>query len=104
MSQETDLFELKSLFWDVDLHTLSWEQHRDFVIKRILISGALSDLRWLRAKIGDDSLAAWIIDRNGRGLSPRQLRYWEAILDLPKDTVDRWVEASKTTIWGQRIG
>lgn len=104
MSQENDLLELKSLFWDVDLKTLSWEQHRDFVIRRILVSGTLSHFRWLRAKIGDDALAAWIIEHNGRGLSPRQLRYWEVILDLPRVMVDHWVEASKATVWGQRMG
>lgn len=102
MSNHIDLIDLNPLFWDVDFETLSWEGHRNFIIQRVLMHGSLAMLRWLREKIGDQALADWIVMHQGGGLSPRQLRYWELILDLPNTQVDGWVEARRESIWENR--
>jgi hypothetical protein len=39
-------------------------------------------------------LARWLRERRGRGLDPRQMRYWQVILDLPAQEVDQWIEAA----------
>ena len=31
---------LRSLFWDCDFAQLDWQQHRDFIIRRVLAEGS----------------------------------------------------------------
>ena len=93
---------LRLLFWDVDFEALSWEAHRDFIIQRVLERGNLDHLRWLRQTLGDKELADWILARQGRGLSPRQLAFWQIVLDLPMAQVNRWIEHAGQTIWWQK--
>jgi hypothetical protein len=89
-------------FWDCDVSSLDWEKHRNFVIRRLLQYGDLPALRWLRAHLGDEGLRDWIIARDGRGLTPRQVRYWALMLDIDKGLADRWVDAAANTIWERR--
>ena len=45
------------------------------------------------AKFSDDELRQWIVQHEGRGLSSRQLRFWEVVLDLPHDRVNGgWIQ------------
>ncbi len=95
------LFE--GFFWDYDFRSLSWDSHRDFIIRRILQSGSWEALSWLRAQLGDPALRAWIEAHRGAGLSPRQLRFWELLLDMPHDLVTNWVEVARRSPWERRI-
>jgi hypothetical protein len=95
---------LRPLFWDCDFEQLHWDEHRDFITGRILIEGHWETIQWLRRRIGDEGLRSWIRQRRGRGLSPRQLRFWELILDLDKDEVDRWLAAQAANPWTRRLG
>jgi len=38
----------------------------------------------------------------GAGLTARQLRFWQIILDLPRRQVDGWLAAPGRKIWDQR--
>jgi hypothetical protein len=94
---------LRPFFWDCDFDRLRWEEYRDFITGRILISGNWETLRWLRRRIGDEGVRSWIRKRRGRGLSPQQLRFWELILDLSKAEVDRWLAAQEANPWTRRL-
>ena len=94
---------LALFFWDCDFTSLSWEGQRDFIIRRLLQSGSWEALTWLRAEIGDAGLRQWIEQRRGAGLSPRQLRFWEAVLDLPHAKVTRWVHSAAERPWERRL-
>jgi hypothetical protein len=94
---------LQPLFWDYDFKTLTWEDDRDLIIARVLASGTWEAITWLRACLGDQALRAWIERRCGRGLSPRQLRFWELMLDLPHREVNAWLQAEGRKIWDQRV-
>ena len=83
--------QLRSLFWDYNFDSLKWPEHRDFVIARILQEGDHHATAWLRDQLGRSGLAEWIRGRRGRGLDPRRLRFWEVVLDLPKEEVDVWM-------------
>jgi hypothetical protein len=98
----TDLKPFARYFWDQELSSLNWEQHQDFIIKRILQYGDLASLRWLRSHLGDEKLRNWIMARKGGGLSPRQIRYWEIILDIKPALADQWVKAANQSIWENR--
>ena len=101
-SSETLPKSLKPFFWDYPFSKLSLNADRDLIIRRVLSSGSWDAVLWVRKKIGDENLKKWLIAHQGRGLSPRQLRFWELILDLPKHQVNAWVKAARETPWGKR--
>jgi hypothetical protein len=94
---------LRPLFWDCDFDELDLNQHRDFVIRRILESGTWDAVCWLRQDQGDETLRKWIAQHEGRSLSPQQLRYWELVLELPAESVDRWLQSPERRVWEGRI-
>lgn len=94
---------LQAFFWDCDFAALSLEAQRDFIIRRLLQAGSWQALSWLRAEVGDAGLRRWIEQRRGAGLSPRQLRFWQVVLDLPRLRVTRWVQASQARPWERRL-
>jgi len=93
---------LRPLFWDCDFAQLDWQQHRDFIVRRILASGPWDAVCWLRTRLGDQTLAAWIVQHEGRSLSSQQLRFWELILDLPAELVNAWLQSDERRIWEGR--
>jgi len=94
---------LRPLFWDYDFRDLNWEKDRDLITARVLASGTWEAVTWVRSRMGDRALRDWIERRRGRGLSPRQLRFWELILGLPRRQVTTWLTAEERKIWGERI-
>ena len=98
----TDLLPVAKYFWDSDITSLSWERNKNFIIRRILEHGDYDSLHWLRAQLGDAGLRAWIIARNGKGLTPRQVRYWALILDIESHLADQWVKTASETLWELR--
>ena len=93
---------MRGLFWDQAFDRLSWPDDRDAVTGRILAEGGSEAIRWLRERTDDNRLRAWIVDRCGRGLSARQLRYWQIVLDLPAGEVDAWVADPARKVWEER--
>lgn len=94
---------LKGLFWEYDFSKLSWAEDSDLITARILSTGDWESVKWLLAKLGRKELRRWIVERGGRGLDARRLRFWELILKLPHRTVTRWIEAGNGT-WARRAG
>jgi hypothetical protein len=94
--------ELRPLFWDHDFGCLTWDDDQDLVIGRVLSAGDLPAVRWLRSRLGDAGLREWLLRRQGAGLSPRQLRFWELILGLPHRQVNDWLRAPSRTSWDHR--
>ena len=86
---------LRPLFWDHHFDDLDFSVHREFVIGRILSHGDWASVQWLREQVGDAPLRHWIERREARGLSPRQIRFWELVLRLPSDQVARWLIVQK---------
>ena len=101
-SSQTLPKSLKPYFWDYSFPKLSLKNDRDLIIRRVLSVGSWDAILWLQKKIGDENLKQWLIAHQGRGLSPRQLRYWGLILDLPNDQINSWVKAAKENPWGRR--
>ena len=61
---------LRPLFWDYNFDTLTWEEDRELIISRVLISGSWDAVTWLRSRAGDQYLREWIERLQGKGLSP----------------------------------
>ncbi len=95
--------KLKPLFWEVDFASLSWREHRDYIIGRVLEHGDWSAIQIVRRKTSDAGIKDWILRRKGRGLDNRQLRFWQAILGLDNRTVNAWLERNKINPWHNRL-
>lgn len=93
---------VQSLFWEYDVSDLDWDEDQDLIVRRILVEGTWDTIVGLRDQLGDATLRRWIESRSGDALSPRQLRFWELILDLPSDRVDEWVDTRCASIWANR--
>jgi hypothetical protein len=93
---------LREFFWDYSFEKLSWEADRDLIIRRLLTHGSWDALAWLRRTLGDTALRRWLIAHQGRGLSPRQIRFWSLALGLPGRQVDAWTGEARLSPWGQR--
>ncbi len=94
---------IKSLFWDINFESLSWENHHNFIIGRLLQSGDWDSLLWLRSQVGDNEVKRWIVNHKGRGLSPRQLRFWELVLGLDPPMINEWIRAIQKSPWEKRV-
>lgn len=89
-------------FWDYAPGRLTWPESRHTIIWRLLEKGGFDAVRWLRRHVGDEGIREFIIERRGRGIDPKRLRYWELILDLPKEQVDAWIATAMRNPWNQR--
>ncbi len=94
--------ELRPLFWDCDFDSLTLDRFQSFVIGRILETTNWNATAWLRKTVGDEAIARWFMTTQGRGLDPGILRFWQLLLKLPDDKVDRWVEREENSVWGRR--
>jgi hypothetical protein len=93
---------LKHFFWDHHFPRLSWEADSDLITGRVLAAGDWDSVRWLRRKLGDDALRTWLVRRRGAGLSSRQLRFWEVVLDLSHREVNAWLADPGRQVWEGR--
>lgn len=93
---------IEPFFWDCDLDRLRWEEHRDFITKRILLHGNWDSIRWLRSRTGEDAIKEWILRHKGGQLPPPQLRFWELVLQLSKRQVTSWIKSRRQSLWEQR--
>jgi len=93
---------LRRLFWDYKFGDLSWERDREFIMDRVLTTGDWASIKWLRSKLGDEEdLKDWIATHHQK-LSPRQLRFWEIILEIPHKRVTEWLAARPQNVWEKR--
>ena len=90
------------MFWDYDFDRLRWDKDRDLIIARVLASGDWNAIQWLRDRTDPETIHQWIIDHRGRGLTPRQLRFWALILDLPERQVKAWLQEMDRDEWRRR--
>ena len=94
---------LRPLFWEYDFEKLRWPAHQDLVIAKVLDNGTWEDVQWLRRRISNDELREWIVSHRGRGLSAPQITFWQLILNIPRRTVNAWLQSEARRIWDKRV-
>jgi hypothetical protein len=103
MTDPSDLPSYVSqLFWDYKPGSVRWPRDRETIARRVLESGPWTAVKWLRRQMGDAALREWIVDQEGRNLTPQQLRFWQLMLKLPKRQVDAWVAREREGAWARR--
>lgn len=95
---------LRPLFWDHDSSNLRWDRDRELILGRVLSQGGRAQVRLLRSRLGDEAIREWILRREGRGLSPSRIRFWELVLRLPPRRAEAWVRSARSSIWEDRVG
>ena len=90
---------LRPYFWDYSFSSLSLLEDKELIIRRLLTNGSWDTICWLRKQIGDQELRDWLLAHKGRGLSPRQLRFWGVIYELPARRVNGWVRDAQNGVW-----
>jgi hypothetical protein len=95
---------LRQYFWEYDPDRLTLDGSRHTILLRLLQEGGMDAVQWLRANVGEDELRSLLIRRRGRGISPRRLRFWALLLNLPDDQVDDWIATQKANPWNRRMG
>jgi len=73
---------LRPFFWEYRLAELSWSKDRDLITARILQAGDWPAITWLRGRLGDSHLRAWLVATGARGLDRRRRNFWELVLDI----------------------
>jgi hypothetical protein len=93
---------LRPLFWDQAFDRLKWPADQDMIIARVLAAGDWEAIQWLRRLLGQQALRKWLLRQGGAGLSARQLRFWQLILELPAREVDSWLGDPRRQVWERR--
>lgn len=69
-----ETLEKVALFWDVDRTQLDQEQHADFIMRRVLHYGDVTDVQWATKRYGATRLASVV--ENARDLDARSRNFW----------------------------
>ena len=93
---------LRKLLWEHDAR-LEWPKDADLITSRVLASGGWEDVQWLRRMLSDRELREWIAARSGRGLTPRQLSFWQVVLAIPPGQVTGWLASPARSSWDERV-
>jgi len=89
---------LRSAFWQYKLEDLHIDEHRSLIMLHVLTSGTAEQLGWLRRRLGDEAIEAWIRERKARGLTVDQVATW-----IPPATVREWHQADpNSSVWEAR--
>lgn len=93
-----------ALLWEYNVADITWEQHRDFILERILARGDWDTIRWARSVAGDNVVREVVVRTRGRWLNQAQLRFWQLVLAIPEADVSAWLESPNRAIWDRRLG
>lgn len=58
------------------------DEHRGYLVAKLLEEGDGADLRWLHEQIGEGEMAVWLRREGGRALSHRSRAFWELVLGV----------------------
>jgi hypothetical protein len=95
---------LRQYFWEYDPDRLSLDESRHTILLRLLQEGGLDAVQWLRHNVEEEEIRTLLARRRGRGISPKRLRFWALLLDLPDAQVDDWIAAERSSPWSRRTG
>lgn len=93
---------VERLFWDCEPGSVTWREHREFVIERVLTHGTWEATVWLRGFVTNEELRGLLRRTRARRLSPRQARFWQLILELPQSELDEWLADPARQAWDRR--
>lgn len=76
---------LKKYFWDVDFEKIDFDNHRMYVLKRILEYGDEKAVSWMWKSFKKPEIKYALV--NFRGYSQKSANFWAFILGVKKEDV-----------------
>ncbi|MCS7048188.1 MAG: hypothetical protein NZ483_02680 [Verrucomicrobiae bacterium] len=74
--------EVRPLMWDVDPAQIRLDQHRNFILDRVLEYGTMDAVRWAERTYGRGGIREYFLARGQRVLSQKTQAYRRLILQL----------------------
>ncbi len=74
---------LKPFFWDVEIGELDTEQHKVFIIERLLNEGNQKTLEWLFKTYSEDDIKEVVM--KSKKLTLKTARCWQNYFDLGEE-------------------
>lgn len=71
----------RNLFWDVDIKSISYDDHAPYVIDRVMSMGTLEDFQLIKAYYGKEKILETV--KNLRYLDDRVLHFCSAYFNIP---------------------
>lgn len=65
-------------------------------VERVMSRGRWEEMRWLLAAFDRDRLRSYLGGRGRRALSPRELRFWCMVCEVPPAQADVWVAEARS--------
>jgi hypothetical protein len=90
------------LLWEYDKKDITWPDDADLIIRKVLEKGGWESVKWLITTVGYAWLKNWLIRRQGAGLDPKRLRFWQHVLNLSQNTVTKWIDSNISNPWQNR--
>jgi len=84
MAKQLPIF-LKKYFWDVEFKTLNLEEHKSYVVERLLEYGDPKALGWLLKNIKKETIKKILFQE--RALSPKSANFWAVFFGWPASKI-----------------
>lgn len=91
---------LRRFFWDVQLSSLAVDDHRDFILARLLEFGDRASLRWVFQTYPLEAVLAFLKGRGAEVLPGRTWSFWALLLGLNADRSRRAAWRRRARHWG----
>lgn len=80
--------EVRMLLWDVDPSTTDVDRDATRICERVMTRGSLEAMRWLLRTYDVQQLREHLARVGPRGMPPRELAFWSAVLDVEAPPTD----------------
>ncbi len=78
-----ETLQKRSLFWDIDPKTIDLEQHKRFIMERILARGDVEDIHWAQKLYGNGPLKETLL--KAKTIDPKSLSFWCHYFNLDRE-------------------
>jgi len=85
------------LFWDVDRATVDPEEHRRFIIPRVMDRGTLEDVKAAWSYYGEETIREVLL--NAASLHKKTIAFFACQFDLPRERFRAF--RNRTGTWNQ---
>jgi len=77
-----ETLQKRSLFWDVDPKTINPQEHKRFIMERVLARGDVDDIRWAQEFYGNEDLKETLLV--AKTIDPKSLSFWFQYFNLDR--------------------
>jgi len=91
--------DVRDLFWELDAGELRVAKAKSTIFLKVLTRGRKTHKAWLSMRFGREAVRAWILGRQGRGITSATMREW----GISEDEIRRLRRANPALdMWNRR--